>query len=136
MKQTPDITPAARSPRRLDQHPREGDPDGTSWVTETTSKKSFRAGSALTPFFFAWNPPGVKNPEARHLFSLNTATAVMPGETQTTFLHVSPRSKGQEAQLSGFLTGETINDPITGKQRKFGDPRAAARDFAALLCTK
>lgn len=137
VKQTPDITLDGSKllGEWINTHEKEI-LDGTSWVTETTSKQAFRAGSALTPFFFAWNPPGVKNPEARHLFSLNTCNGCHAGETQTTFLHVNPRSKGQEAQLSGFLTGETINDPITGKQRKFGDLARRGEDFAALLCTR
>jgi hypothetical protein len=67
-----------------------------------------------------WNAPGITNPEARHKFSLNTCNGCHGGETQTGFLHVFPRGAGQVAQLSAFLTGETVTD-INGTQRRLSE---------------
>ncbi len=48
--------------------------------------------------------------QARHIFSLNTCSGCHGGETQTFFTHVHPSSFGNEAGLSGFLTGITVTD--------------------------
>lgn len=67
-----------------------------------------------------WDAPGVTNAEARHKFSLNTCNGCHGGETQTAFLQVSPRVPGQVAQLSNFLTGETVTD-IRGVTRRLSE---------------
>jgi hypothetical protein len=50
-------------------------------------------------------------------------------------LHVSPRSLGEEAFLSGFLTGITVPDPIDPTvTRTFNDLALRARDLEQLVC--
>ncbi len=68
-----------------------------------------------------WNAPGINNPEARHKFSLNTCNGCHGAETQTIFLQISPRAQGQVSQLSAFLTGETVSDPVNGQQRRLSE---------------
>ena len=68
------------------------------------------------------------------LFSLNTCNGCHGAETDTSFLHVFPRSLGQEASLSGFLTGITVDDPIDGTVRTFDDLGRRNADLAGLLC--
>jgi hypothetical protein len=94
----------------------------------------FRGGRAVTDFA-TWNPAGVNNPEARHLLAVNTCDGCHGGETGTGFLHVSPRAKGQVAPISGFLTGTTVSDPVSGKSRTFDDLARRKNDFATFLCT-
>jgi hypothetical protein len=135
VKQTPDLSLQSSSLLGNWVNDHEGELlDGTSWVTRTTSKEPFRAGSALTPFGFFWNPPGVKNNEARHRLSLNTCNGCHSGETDTQFLHVSPRAAGVETQISRFLGGENIPDPVTGENRFFGDLQRRAEDFSSIAC--
>lgn len=47
----------------------------------------------------------IQNFMARHVFSLNSCTGCHSGEFQTDFFHVEPAFFGDEAALSGFLTG-------------------------------
>lgn len=94
----------------------------------------FRGGNALTDFS-SWNPPGVRSTEARHLLAVNTCDGCHGGETSTSFLHVSNRGKGQVASLSGFLTGITVSDPVSGKSRSFADLARRKDDFATFLCS-
>jgi hypothetical protein len=73
-----------------------------------------------------WNAPGLnlailKENWARHRASLATCSSCHTSETLTGFTHVEPVTPfGVRANLSGFLTGITVNDPA------FGTP---ARDF-------
>lgn len=76
-------------------------------------------GSSFAPQ--VWNAVGIRNPDARHLFALQTCNGCHTDETGTFFLHVSPRSKGEAAFLSGFLTGTSVSDPITGEVRNFNE---------------
>lgn len=94
----------------------------------------FRGGNAITDFS-SWNPAGVRSAEARHLLAVNTCDGCHGGETSTSFLHVNNRSKGQIASLSGFLTGTTVSDPVSGKSRTFNDLARRRTDFANFLCS-
>lgn len=76
-------------------------------------------GSSFAPQL--WNAPNIRNPEARHLFALQTCNGCHTDETGTVFLHVAPRAQGEAAFLSGFLTGTSVPDPITGTPRTFND---------------
>lgn len=76
----------------------------------------------------------MRDNEARHQLSLNTCNGCHSGETGTSFLQIFPRLPGQVSQLSGFLTGETVPDPVTGAQRSFNDLARRARDLATLVC--
>jgi hypothetical protein len=83
---------------------------------------------APTPGFF-WNAPGLNlaNPPenwGRHRASLNSCNGCHTGETNTIFVHVDPSTPGLPANLSGFLTGNTVNDPA------FGTPARSFNDLA------
>jgi hypothetical protein len=83
----------------------------------------------------AWTAPGILNNEARHRFSLNTCNGCHGfAETGTAFLHVSPRFPGSEAQLSGFMTGITVFDPVTGDPRTLNDLGRRRVDLQGLVC--
>lgn len=106
---------------------------GTHAVPLVFGGVRFRGGRVTNNIDF-WNAPGIVDPDARHLFSLNTCNGCHGAETNTPFLHVNPRSPGQVASLSGFLTGTTVSDPVTGALRSFGDLARRADDLETLLC--
>jgi hypothetical protein len=82
-----------------------------------------------------WRSSAITNPQARHKFALNTCNGCHSlEETGTFFLQVSPRFPGEQASLSGFLTGITINDPVTGEQRTFKDLSRRNADLKFLVC--
>ena len=83
-----------------------------------------------------WNAPGITDSLLRHRFSLNTCNGCHGAETSTGFLHVNPRSVGQEASLSGFLTGEQVPDPITGVSRTLNDLQRRSNGFRSFLCAQ
>jgi hypothetical protein len=93
----------------------------------------FATGSVFNNIDF-WSAPGVKNPEARHKFSLNTCNGCHGGETQTGFLHVQPRVPGQESGLSGFLVGTTVFDPITGAPRELSELKRRRQLLQTKVC--
>ncbi|WP_293676450.1 hypothetical protein [uncultured Phenylobacterium sp.] len=86
-----------------------------------------------SPSFF-WPTMSIADNDVRHVFSLNTCNGCHNGETgnqrntKSLFRHVSSRKVGQEAKLSGFLTGTTVRDPVSGVTRQFND--LAARTVA------
>ncbi|RYZ38320.1 MAG: hypothetical protein EOO71_24470 [Myxococcaceae bacterium] len=108
---------------------------GTHDVPATFQGQPFQAAASLTPFFFFFNAPGV-NAEARHQFSVNTCNGCHAGETNTFFLHVSPRSEGQQAFLSPFLVNPSPTpDPTgAGPGRVFQDLERRRDDLSALVC--
>ncbi len=75
-------------------------------------REPFLGGDAPMPTKnFFWDgpqPTGTIPGEVRHKFSLNTCNGCHAGETGTPFTHVFPRSAGQEAALSDFLTGRNM----------------------------
>ncbi|WP_437323346.1 LamG-like jellyroll fold domain-containing protein [Sorangium sp. So ce381] len=103
-------------------------------VPDTFQGSPFLGGSSFNNLT-AWTAPGILNNEARHKFSLNTCNGCHgAAETGTGFLHVNPRSPGNEASLSGFMTGTTIPDPVTGEPRTLNDLRRRNQDLTALVC--
>jgi hypothetical protein len=52
-----------------------------------------------------------------------------------TFLQIVPRSAGNEAGLSPFLTGTTKLDPSSGQSRTFNDLGRRNADLKAIVCT-
>lgn len=106
----------------------------THVVPATFNGAPFLAGSALTNFGHTWRAPGITNNEARFHFSVNTCNGCHAGETNTPFLHVFPRNVGQVAALSGFLTGTTVPDPVTGQLRTFNDLSVRTESLLAVLC--
>ena len=105
----------------------------THTVPTVFQGQSFQAGAVFNDLS-TWFAPGV-NPEARHHFALNTCNGCHSSqETGTPFLQISPRFPGSEAGLSGFLTGVTIGDPVTGVTRSFNDLRRRNLDLKAIVC--
>jgi hypothetical protein len=81
-----------------------------------------------------WNAPGITDSDLRFRFSLNTCNGCHGAETNTGFLHINPRVAGRAATLSGFLTGVTVSDPVTGTQRTLNDLQRRANALKAFLC--
>jgi hypothetical protein len=78
--------------------------------------------------------PGV-NSDARFHFALNTCNGChSSAETGTFFTQIAPRNAGQEASLSGFLTGITVSDPATGQLRTLNDLHRRNLDLEAVVC--
>jgi len=105
----------------------------THTVPTVFQDQPFQAGAVFNDLN-SWFAPGV-NPEARHHFALNTCNGCHSlQETGTPFLQISPRFPGSEAGLSGFLTGTTVGDPLTGVSRTFNDLRRRNLDLKAIVC--
>jgi len=99
----------------------------------------FLAGSAryrYTAFISPRNyePVLVQNPrfgqpgepeklDPRHTFSLNNCTSCHAAETSNGFTHIKPREYGEESNLSGFMTGIEVTDPLLGGEEAIGSPR-------------
>ena len=94
----------------------------------------FQGGSALNPAPVFWSGPDIVDNDARQLFSLNTCNGCHGQETGTDFLHIAPRSLGQRSDLSGFLTGIRVPDPVSGVTRTYGDLAARKADLTSLVC--
>jgi hypothetical protein len=94
----------------------------------------FQAGATFNGGFDFWFAPGIVNPEARHKFSLNTCNGCHGGETNTGFLHIFPRDPGQPSQLSGFLVGITVTDPVTRTQRRLSELARRRLLMEAVVC--
>jgi hypothetical protein len=95
--------------------------------------QNFLAGSVFNNLV-EWSAPNINNPEARFHASLNTCNGCHGPETNTTFLMITPRNQGVEAQLSPFLTGTTVSDPTTGQQRTLNDLARRHTDLTSLVC--
>ena len=102
-------------------------------VPESFSGQRFLGASSKVPEDFFWRAPSVGS-EARHKFSLNTCNGCHAGETATEFTHISNRAVGQPAQLSLFLRGGTVRDPVTLTSRPFDDLGRRAQDLETLVC--
>ena len=102
-------------------------------VPEQFQGAPFLAGSIFNDLIF-WNAPGIFDPDARFHVSLNTCNGCHGPETNTGFLMVNPRFPGQEASLSGFLTGTTVFDPFSGQVRTLNDLARRRADLSALVC--
>jgi Concanavalin A-like lectin/glucanases superfamily len=92
----------------------------------------FLGGSVFNPLV-EWNAPGI-DPDARFHLSLNTCNGCHGPETNTTFLQITPRLPGTEAQLSPFLTGTTVFDPNTGAARNLNELARRKDDLTNLVC--
>jgi hypothetical protein len=69
-----------------------------------------------------WRAAGIADNDARQAFSLGTCGACHSRETNTKVRHIAPPAHpGEEAKLSGFLTGITVHDPVSGEPRHFAD---------------
>jgi hypothetical protein len=97
--------------------------------------QNFQAGTVFNNLQI-WSAPGIVDPEARFHASLNTCNGCHGPEVNTTFLQISPRglSGGGEAQLSPFIAGTTVFDPITGQPRTINDLGRRRVDLTSLVC--
>jgi hypothetical protein len=112
----------------------------------------FLGAAALTPSSTFWNDQNIRNPEARHLFSLGTCNGCHARETFPDdaklgqFTHIRPRMSGEEATMSPFLTGRNDNgdgyflaDPAGNQDahglitRPFRELSNRAHDLAGLV---
>jgi hypothetical protein len=94
---------------------------------------SINIGNAYSGGFF-WAPLNVRN-DGRHLFSLNTCNGCHGRETMTVFTHVQEAPFGTQPQLSGFLTGTTVIDPLSGTARDFNELERRRQDLQNLVDT-
>ncbi|NDC39584.1 MAG: hypothetical protein EBZ48_16350, partial [Proteobacteria bacterium] len=76
------------------------------------------------------------NNNARHKLALNTCSGCHQTETGAPFVHVGVRNARQEAELSSFLLGGTVNDPVSGTERSFSEIERRVSDYSVLLNTK
>ena len=101
---------------------------------------SIMGSSAPTPFGVPWKPANVTS-DQRHQFALFTCSGCHHTETDALFTHIAfpednnlPDSLGNQAALSGFLTGIKVKDPLDDSiTRKFNDLERRQIDFAELL---
>lgn len=93
----------------------------------------FQAGSVFNNLS-TWFAPGVAA-DARHHFAINTCNGCHSSqETGTFFTHIVPRFAFEEADLSRFLTGVTVNDPVTGLARTFNELGRRRADLTSVVC--
>jgi hypothetical protein len=93
----------------------------------------FAAGRVINNIDF-WRAPGITDTTLRQRFSVNTCNGCHGRETNTTFLQVLPRTTNATAGLSSFLTGVTVNDPVTNAPRAFHALADRAAGLKAFLC--
>jgi hypothetical protein len=106
----------------------------SSTVPAQFAGASFLAGSIFNDGNLGWSAPGIADPEARFHASLNTCNGCHGAETNTGFLMVNPRFPGQEASLSGFLTGTTVFDRFSSQIRTLNDLSRRRVDLTGLVC--
>jgi hypothetical protein len=92
----------------------------------------FQAGAVVNDLS-PWFAPGTDN-EARFHFSANTCNGCHSSETNTTFLQIAPRFSGTPAQLSPFLTGTIVFDPVTGEPRALNEQNRRNRIMHVRVC--
>jgi hypothetical protein len=114
-------------------------------VPPTFNGEEFLSTVSTIPFtdlFWRGKEPPTGIEEARHLFSLNTCNSCHSRETATNFFHVFNRQADKVAELSDFLTGVTVPDPMGQPdpiypglvlRRRFADLPRRAVDLRALV---
>lgn len=105
--------------------------------------EAIQAGSATLPPKFFWKAEGVKSNQARHLLALGTcngchhvesgAKADAMQDDPIGFVHIGNRRPGQRANLSVFLIGGTVTDPVGGESRPFNDLEDRGKRLEELL---
>ena len=102
-------------------------------VPASFAGQPFLGGAAPNNLGF-WSAPGIADNDARHKFSLNTCDGCHGGETDTTFLHIIPRQRGVVAQISQFLSGLDVTDPVSGEVRNLNDLARRKLDLERIVC--
>jgi hypothetical protein len=98
----------------------------------------FQDGSTAQRGF--WKAPGILDNDARQRFSVNTCNGCHNlAETGTGAVHISRRKSrankaAPAATLSGFLSGITVADPVSGVPRTFGDLARRTAALTAMVC--
>ena len=134
VKQTPESTPINNSTTLgsyVNSLPLAELQNNTFVVPLQWQSSSFLGASSLQNLWNAPNiPPVTADPDPRHLFALNTCNGCHGRETANpNFVHIS---NNFPANLSGFLTGETIPDPVVPSiTRSFNDLQRRATDLDA-----
>lgn len=110
---------------------------GTNAVPTTWRGEPFLGGSADgDPVSLFFDAPGIRNNEARHLFSMNTCPGCHTTETPTSFFQVGPRNLGHRSAISAFLTGGTSTDPVDGKTvRSFAELDKRKKNLCKVVTT-
>ncbi|HEY8926481.1 MAG TPA: LamG domain-containing protein [Polyangia bacterium] len=94
----------------------------------------FQGGNVDASDFFVWQVPNV-NPETSHRFARNTCNGChTQSVTGGAEFQIRPRFPGQEAQLSGFLTGADVPDFSAGVLRHFNELGRRGRILHDLVC--
>lgn len=114
--------------------------DETFVVPPTFQSAPFQAGSIFASLGGStvnnfWNAPSIINPDdTRQKFSLNTCNGCHAAETGTGIIHLDRKNVSTPAVLSGFLTGITVADPVTGTNRTFNKLADRAHDLSSMVC--
>ena len=106
---------------------------GVPRVAKIGKRKRRFLGGAVTNNMDFWSAEGIQNATARHKFSLNTCNGCHGAETSTGFVHIGQRQQGEQASLSGFMTGISVSDPVTGAVRNFNEFQRRKTDLLELL---
>lgn len=105
----------------------------THVVPPQLNGQPFQAGAVFNDLT-AWRAAGA-DPEARHLFAINTCNGCHAAEeTGTVFLHLVPRQPGQPSERSRWLTGSVLRDPVTSEPRAFDDLARRKDDLKSIVC--
>ena len=85
---------------------------------------AFLGGGSTAPVLWDHSAPTPLAPMTRHLFGFSTCNGCHSGETQTSFVHVAPRTAGTPAALSPFLSQTTNNGApgLPASWQTFSDP--------------
>ncbi len=109
------------------------------------SGSPFRGAAAPNAQELGWDGPtpactSITDPNARHIFSLNTCAGCHGLETRTSaFTQVSTRLPGHASTVSGFLGGETGVPDLCNINHNFNDIERRRVDLCQLLsktCTE
>ena len=100
-------------------------------VPDSFAGQPFRAGAVFDNV--VWNAPGIAA-ETRFHFAVNTCNGCHSQETGGSVFHLQPEIPTVPVDLSGYLTGETVADPVTGQPRTFGELARRRIDLTAAVC--
>ena len=104
-------------------------------VPATFEGSPFLGGSSINQFprGSSWSAPGITNPVARFHASINTCNGCHGFDTRSIFLQITPReAAGEEAHLSNFLVGITVQGP--GGPFVLNDLARRRTDLLGLVC--
>jgi hypothetical protein len=90
--------------------------------------------SFFGPTFDVWDAPGITNPDARFRFALNTCSGCHGVESNVSFLQITPRFAGEQSELSPFLTGTDVSDPVTGQNRRLAELARRRALLESVVC--